>query len=200
MHLYVKARYHLPTALYLAASCHHMELSFLYTFVLCALVVVCVVCRFLPYLLSPWRTICWMISRWVINTNMINRHRWIRPYAWSDVLPWTIYLALNAFFVWYPDGSMETAARRSGLLALTNVCFTYAYPSISLLGDILGAKLRICRQLHHAAGFMACVESGLHVLLKWTTKGNIQLGERRMVYGVVVSATFLSASFPRVAG
>ncbi|OOO05323.1 hypothetical protein OAory_01068390 [Aspergillus oryzae] len=123
---------------------------------------------------------------------MINRHRWIRPYAWSDVLPWTIYLALNAFFVWYPDGSMETAARRSGLLALTNVCFTYACPSISLLGDILGAKLRICRQLHHAAGFMACVESVLHVLLKWTTKGNIQLGERRMVYGVVAASCRLA--------
>ncbi|KAB8243443.1 hypothetical protein BDV35DRAFT_395886 [Aspergillus flavus] len=123
---------------------------------------------------------------------MNNRHRWIRPYAWSDVLPWTIYLALNAFFVWYPDGSMETAARRSGLLALTNVCFTYACPSISLFGDILGAKLRICRQLHHAAGFMACVESVLHVLLKWTTKGNIQLGERRMVYGVVAASCRLA--------
>ncbi|KAF7586856.1 hypothetical protein BBP40_008222 [Aspergillus hancockii] len=65
----------------------------------------------------------------------------------------------------------------------------YASPSVSFLADLLGVRLRTWRRLHGAAGLMACVQTGLHIIFNLTGAQPILLRKREMIFGIIAAAS-----------
>lgn len=108
------------------------------------------VLRYLPLLRSWASKVNRINTQYIVNLIVISRHRFGGPYSLGEIILCLLFVATNVFFVWYPDGSLEAARGKCGILALANMGFLYASPSMSSLSDLLGLRLRGCRQLHCA--------------------------------------------------
>ena len=163
-----------------------MESIYIYAAVVGGMTAAFLVFRLLPYVIQWCKTNPWLNARYLINARFINRHRLVGPYTWASLFLYTLFLSINIFFAFYPDG-VGQAGRRCGVLALSNMAFLYASPSISFLADLLGIRLHTCRRLHRAAGWMTCAQTGLHIIFDLTSMKSISLQERGMISGIIVS-------------
>lgn len=163
-----------------------MKSVYIYAVVIGGMTAFFLVFRLLPYVIECCKTNPWLNARYLTNARFINRHRLLGPYTWASLLFHVLYISINIFFAFYPDG-VDQAGRRCGVLALSNMAFLYVSPSISFLADLLGIRLQTCRRLHRAAGWMTCAQTGLHIIFELTSTESISLQERGIISGIIVS-------------
>lgn len=163
-----------------------MKSVYIYAVVIGGMTAFFLVFRLLPYVIECCKTNPWLNARYLTNARFINRHRLLGPYTWASLFFHALYISINIFFAFYPDG-VDQAGRRCGVLALSNMAFLYVSPSISFLADLLGIRLQTCRRLHRAAGWMTCAQTGLHIIFELTSMESISLQERGIISGIIVS-------------
>lgn len=163
-----------------------MKSVYIYAVVIGGMTAFFLVFRLLPYVIECCKTNPWLNARYLTNARFINRHRLLGPYTWASLVFHALYISINIFFAFYPDG-VDQAGRRCGVLALSNMAFLYISPSISFLADLLGIRLQTCRRLHRAAGWMTCAQTGLHIIFELTSMESISLQERGIISGIIVS-------------
>lgn len=123
-----------------------------------------------------------------MNARVINRHRLAGPCTFADLFLYTVYISINLFLAFYPNGRGQAAGRRCGILALNNMIFLYTSPGISFLSDLLGVRLRNCHQWHRAAAWMTCGQASLHIITSMETNINsISLQRKGIIPGIIVS-------------
>lgn len=164
-----------------------MESIYIYTAIVGGMTAAFLVFQLLPYVIQWCKTNPWLNARYLINARFINCHCLVGLYTWASLFLYTLFISINIFFMFYPDG-VGQAGCRCGMLVLSNMAFLYTSPSISFLADLLGIRLHTCCQLHCAAGWMTCAQTGLYIIFNLTSMKSISLQERGMISGIIVSA------------
>jgi hypothetical protein len=96
---------------------------------------------------------------------LLDRHRLLGPWTRASVVLHFSYVAVNVFLISFRSTSVDDAGRRAGTLSLINLTFLLSALHLSYLADLLGVPLRICRQIHRAAGWMTAALIAFHVVI-----------------------------------
>lgn len=113
-----------------------------------------------------------IISKHLIYSYALRRHRYIGPWSRASILVHLVYIAGNiaCFSLEINESSLQfsplsQASLRAGTLSLVNLIPLFAGPHLSTVADLLGLTLDTFRQIHRSAGVMTVLLAILHVLM-----------------------------------
>ena len=134
-----------------------MDITQIYSLAAGGIFVVMIVVRGIPALQYTSRKLAIATSKYLIYPFVVRRHRLLGPWSPVDILLQLLYIALNAFCVFFRVTSLEEAEDRAGTLSIVNMAPTFFGPNLSPLADLLGLSLSNYRQMHRSAGTMSSV-------------------------------------------
>jgi hypothetical protein len=128
-----------------------------------------------------------LVSKYLIYSNVLHRHRFVGPWSGAGVLIQLLYITGNLYCLKFWNTSTSQAGLQAGTLAVINLIPAFASPHLSTLADLLGVSLSTFRKIHRSAGVMVVVLTIFHVLVVVARKPSFPMNLPQNLFAVIVS-------------
>ncbi len=119
-------------------------------------------CSFIQQVLQSLNII---ISRYLIYSLVVQRHRLLRSWSSVDILLQLLYISLNVFCVIFRVTFFDEAKDRTETLSIINMTSLFFDLHLSFLADLLDLSLFNYRRIHRFAGIMSFALVALHIFV-----------------------------------
>ena len=159
-----------------------MDIPQIYAATLGGMLLMLLLTRIHQRLKTPAST--WILRHLVLR-NLISRYTLAGPWSRYGVALHATYVAANACCVAVRARTVAEAGLRAGHMSLINLIPVLAGGHLSFLSDIVFLGVSRIRQIHKAAGLMACAQMVFHVIVG---RRSFSLREQGHLYAFIVRA------------
>lgn len=135
----------------------------------------------------PPRPLTSFLHQWQLSC-FVTRRTWLRRISWGEASLQLLYWSSTLICTRVAVKSSEDAQARAGSLAVLQLSFLWIGSRLHLISDMLGTPLGVLTRMHQTAGWMAFLQTGLHIVF---VSQNTQIQWRKVGHreGIIVMTT-----------
>ena len=166
-----------------------MKIAQIYAIVAGGIFFILIIMKGFPFIQRILQSVAIIISKYLIYSFIVRRHRPLGPWTSADVLLQLLYISLNVFGVTFRVTSFNEVEDRAGTLSIINMAPLFFGLHLSFLADLLGLSLSSYRRIHRSAGIMSFALVALHLFVAVHNDPTYSLREPQNLYLIIVCYT-----------